>query len=192
MTTFSASLTNLTALLPQSHDCSCYVSRQILAPPPLWLQKRTDLRAHHFAHSPDLWHICIDSLTLLESEAGNFMELILLYLLVVLGPLYDMTLTCFSIAWSHKLGTCLCVTPPRFAVVGMLTNWWNRPSPTRRRSDSIDMFKQPGTVKTRKTVWSCTRHALSERSEATCSSHIPNQKHYFAQRTKLFLPLPKL
>jgi len=56
MTNFSASLTNFAVLLPQSHDCSCYVSRPILTPPPLWLQKRTDLRAHGFAHSPDLWH----------------------------------------------------------------------------------------------------------------------------------------
>jgi len=31
-TTFGASLTNLTVLLPQSHDCSYYVSRPILAP----------------------------------------------------------------------------------------------------------------------------------------------------------------
>jgi len=29
MTTFSASLTDLTVLLPHSHDCSCYVSRRI-------------------------------------------------------------------------------------------------------------------------------------------------------------------
>ena len=35
MTTFSASLTNLTVLLPQSHDYSCYVSRPIPTPPPL-------------------------------------------------------------------------------------------------------------------------------------------------------------
>ena len=35
MTTFSASLTNLTPLLPQSRDSSCYVSGPILAPPPL-------------------------------------------------------------------------------------------------------------------------------------------------------------
>ena len=55
MTTLSASLTNLTSLLPQSRDISCYVSRPILAPPPLWLQKHADLRAHDFAHSPDLW-----------------------------------------------------------------------------------------------------------------------------------------
>ena len=35
MATFSASLTNLTVLLPQSHDLSYYVSRRILAGPPL-------------------------------------------------------------------------------------------------------------------------------------------------------------
>jgi hypothetical protein len=52
---FGASLTNLTPLLSQSRDSSCYVSRTILAPPPLWRQQHTDLRAHDFAHSPDLW-----------------------------------------------------------------------------------------------------------------------------------------
>jgi len=36
-TTFSASLTNLTVLLPQSRDSSCYVSRPALALSPLWL-----------------------------------------------------------------------------------------------------------------------------------------------------------
>ena len=56
MTTFSKSLTHLMVLLPQSRDYSCYVSRPIRAPPPLWLQKRTDLRAHDFAHCHDLWH----------------------------------------------------------------------------------------------------------------------------------------
>jgi hypothetical protein len=35
MTTFSASLTNLTVLLPQSRDYSCYVSTPILTPTPL-------------------------------------------------------------------------------------------------------------------------------------------------------------
>jgi len=54
MTTFSTSFVSLT-VLPQSHDCSCYVSRPILAPPPLWLHKHNDLRAHGFAHSPDMW-----------------------------------------------------------------------------------------------------------------------------------------
>jgi len=56
MSTFSASLTSLTVLPPQSRDCSCYVSRPILAPPPLWWQKHTDLRAYDCAHLPDLWH----------------------------------------------------------------------------------------------------------------------------------------
>jgi len=56
MTSLSASSTNGTALLTQSHDCRCYISRRILAPPPLWLQKHTDLRAHDFAHFLDLWH----------------------------------------------------------------------------------------------------------------------------------------
>ena len=54
-TAFSACLTSLTVLPPQSRDYSCYVSGPILTPPPLWMQKRTDLRAPDFAHSPDLW-----------------------------------------------------------------------------------------------------------------------------------------
>jgi hypothetical protein len=54
-TTFSASLTNHTALLPQSRDSSYYVSRPILALLPLWLQKHADLRAHDFAHFLILW-----------------------------------------------------------------------------------------------------------------------------------------
>ena len=33
-----------------------YISRRILAPPPLWLQKYNDPRAHNFAHSPHLLH----------------------------------------------------------------------------------------------------------------------------------------
>jgi hypothetical protein len=55
-TVFSLFLTNNTALVPQSHDCSCYVSRRILAPAPLWLQKHNHLCAHGFAHSHSLWH----------------------------------------------------------------------------------------------------------------------------------------
>jgi hypothetical protein len=51
VTTFSASLRNLTAFKHHSRDSSCYVSR-ILAPPRL--QKHTDLRAQEFAHCPDL------------------------------------------------------------------------------------------------------------------------------------------
>jgi hypothetical protein len=55
-TTLSARLTNLTTRLRQSHDCGCYVSRRILAPPPSGLQKHTDLRANDLVHSPELWH----------------------------------------------------------------------------------------------------------------------------------------
>ena len=54
MTTFSASLTSLMVLPPQSRDCSCYVSRPILAPPPLWWQKHADHRAYYCALLPDL------------------------------------------------------------------------------------------------------------------------------------------
>ena len=53
--TFSTSLMHFTALLPQSHDCRCYVSRRTLARPPLWLRHHADLHAHEFAHSPDVW-----------------------------------------------------------------------------------------------------------------------------------------
>jgi hypothetical protein len=42
--------------LAQSRDYSCYVSRPIVAPPPLLSQKHADLRAHKFAHSPETWH----------------------------------------------------------------------------------------------------------------------------------------
>ena len=40
--------------LPMGH-LSTKRSATLLAPPPLWLQKHTGLRAHRFAHSPDLW-----------------------------------------------------------------------------------------------------------------------------------------
>ena len=82
MTTFSSSHTNLTVILRQSHDCSYYVSRPILAPPRLWLQKHTDLRAHDFAHCPDLWHQpWLPNVTCEWSWV--FLELILLYLAVM-------------------------------------------------------------------------------------------------------------
>jgi hypothetical protein len=56
MTTFSVSLTNIMALLPQSHDYSYYGSRRIPSPPPQRLQKHTGQRAHCFAHCLDSWH----------------------------------------------------------------------------------------------------------------------------------------
>ena len=77
-TTFCSGLTKFTALLPQLHDRSCYVSRPILAPQPLWLQKHTDLRAHDFAQSPDLW-FSLGSLNIPVPEAGDFVELICVF-----------------------------------------------------------------------------------------------------------------
>jgi hypothetical protein len=47
MTTLCASRTKLTALLPLSRDCSCYISRRTLAPPPLWLHNHTGIRANY-------------------------------------------------------------------------------------------------------------------------------------------------
>jgi hypothetical protein len=56
VTTFSTSLNNITVLTAQSHDCSHYVNRPIPAPPPLWMQKHTELRPHDSAHSPHFWY----------------------------------------------------------------------------------------------------------------------------------------
>jgi len=78
MTTLSVSLKNLTLLLPQSRDCSCYVSRPILAPPPLGLQQHTDLRAHDSRTLPTC-DTSVGSLILPVPEAGDFVELILLH-----------------------------------------------------------------------------------------------------------------
>jgi len=79
MKTFSARLTNLTVLLPQSHDCSYYVSRRILTPPSLLLQKHTDL-LHTTLRILQASDISLGSLTLPAPEAGDFVELLLLYL----------------------------------------------------------------------------------------------------------------
>jgi len=68
-TTFTATLTYLMVLLPKWHDCSYQVSGRILAPPPIWPQKHAD------ACFLDLWHQ-----PRLTAEAGEFTELILLYL----------------------------------------------------------------------------------------------------------------
>jgi hypothetical protein len=56
MTNLSAGLTNLTTLLTQSNECSSYISWPILASSPFWLQENAAVRAHDFAHSPELWH----------------------------------------------------------------------------------------------------------------------------------------
>jgi len=74
VTSFSTSLTNLSFLLPQSRDCSCNVRRPILAPPPLWLSY-----AHTTSRTLPTCDISLGSLTSPASEAGDFVEFILLY-----------------------------------------------------------------------------------------------------------------
>jgi len=72
MTPFSASLTNLTVLLPFT-----------------WLQKNTDPRAYDFRHS----RTCnVSSPTIPEPEARDFVELILLYQCMYNNPL---TMSCY-------------------------------------------------------------------------------------------------
>jgi hypothetical protein len=66
------SLANLTVFLPQSDDWSYCVSRRILAHPPLWLQEYSTSPA-----VPYLWRSVLADVT--TPEAGNFVELILLY-----------------------------------------------------------------------------------------------------------------
>ena len=55
MTIFIMNPTNLMALLPQSHDCSWCISRWIVAPSPLWLQKHTDVCSLHCTYSSNLY-----------------------------------------------------------------------------------------------------------------------------------------
>jgi hypothetical protein len=74
----STRLTILTIPLTQPHDCSCYVSRQILAPPALRLQKHIDLRAQD-SSTRLTCGIVLGSLTLPTPEAREFVKLILLY-----------------------------------------------------------------------------------------------------------------
>jgi hypothetical protein len=78
MTTFTVSLTNVTVLLPQSRDNSCCVSRPLLAPPPLCLQKHADY-AHMILRTVPTCDLSLGSLTLLAPEAGDFVELLFLY-----------------------------------------------------------------------------------------------------------------
>lgn len=54
--TLSASLTNFSVFLTNSHDFNYDVSWKLLAPTPICVQKHTDLLAFYFGHCPDLWH----------------------------------------------------------------------------------------------------------------------------------------
>jgi hypothetical protein len=66
------------AVLPQSHDCSCYVCRWIMAPLPLWLQK-----THWSTRTLSTCDISRGSLTLPTPKAGDFVKYSLLYLYIV-------------------------------------------------------------------------------------------------------------
>jgi hypothetical protein len=111
MRTFSASLTNFTVLLPQSHDCSCSVSRQTPASPLLWLQKHTGLRAHNLANFPK-FDISLGLLTFPGPESRDILELILLLTPVIIRtPLLEIRWTCdrlFPIIFNNSLRvTCV-------------------------------------------------------------------------------------
>jgi len=96
MTTFSASLTNLRTLLPPSRDCSCCVSRRILAPPPLWLQKHT-CHTHTNSLSLPTCDIGLGSLTLLSLEAEDFVNVIpLLFLFLNCKWVYTPVAVCYN------------------------------------------------------------------------------------------------
>jgi hypothetical protein len=85
MTTFSASLINLTTLLPQSRDISIYASRQKLKPrTPMIAQTRRSTRTRLHAPPPTS-DISLGSLTLPAPEAGDFVKLILQYIKQALG-----------------------------------------------------------------------------------------------------------
>jgi hypothetical protein len=78
MITFSASLTNLTTLLPQSHERNCYIADQY------WHLHRPDctntlIYAHTNSRNLSTSDTSLDSLLLPAPEAGDILELILLY-----------------------------------------------------------------------------------------------------------------
>jgi len=79
MTAFIASLTNLTNLLPQSHDCRYYVSSEY------WYLHRSEyINTLIYAHTTSCTLPACDislgcRLTLPAPGSGDFMELIVLY-----------------------------------------------------------------------------------------------------------------
>jgi len=66
----SASLTNLTALLPQSHDYGCYIKKRILAPPRLC--SNTLVYAHTTSRTLPNCDVSLGSLKLPAAETGGF------------------------------------------------------------------------------------------------------------------------
>jgi hypothetical protein len=70
--TTDASRTKLTALLPQSHICSSWISRRILALPPLRVQKHAYPRTYKFAHSSSFLHQTLRYLCLTLDALWNY------------------------------------------------------------------------------------------------------------------------
>jgi len=71
LTDFSSSLTNLIVLLPQSRDCSCYLTRRILAPQPIPLEQ-THCLTYTVANPPILpCDISVGWLKLPSPEGGR-------------------------------------------------------------------------------------------------------------------------
>jgi len=102
MTPSSASLTNLTALLPQSRDCSCYVSRPLLAPAPLRMQKHADVLT--YAHTiPRTVPTCDISLGSLKLETlWNYSCYIAGRLMWMDPPAVTSQLHVFSVYWPSR------------------------------------------------------------------------------------------
>jgi len=87
MTTISANLTKLTALLLQSHDCSYYVTRRY------WHLYHSNCRnkmtcAHTTLRNLPTCDNGLGSLTLPAPELGDFVELIVLYCTVADAFMY--------------------------------------------------------------------------------------------------------
>jgi len=110
-TTFSASLTNITTLLPQSRD---------------WHLHRSDCQntliyAHTSSRTLPTCDISLGSLTLYQSEAGDFVELILLH-----SSINSSLVTLWSERSASHLGHS---TPGRISPVPIEWEVWMYPEP---------------------------------------------------------------
>jgi len=152
MTTISAGPL-LAGLLLQSRDCSCSLSRHIVAPPPLWLHQHTALRAHDFAPCPDLWHQSrLANVTV--PEAGDGVELLLLLPRALSSRIVVLTI---RLDQGPRLGMT-SVIPPRPYVPS-----WNAhtkvPFPVVSRSSATIM------VRVKCDWWAVRAHGVCGRNE---------------------------
>jgi hypothetical protein len=96
---FACKLHESLLLAPQSHDCSCYVSRRLLASPPRLSRwsvapiAETMTYAHTTSRTLPTCDIRLVWLTLPAFEAGDFLVLLLLYSLALfLGAIYALNI----------------------------------------------------------------------------------------------------